>query len=93
MNARLFEEYMEQLCHHCTEKGYKEVVFCMDNAKNHRREFIGSSSEENRKTLSALNKTELIDRLVTLNPKLDAIQLKACLKPELYEMAKQPEYQ
>jgi hypothetical protein len=93
MNARIFEEYMEELCGHCVEKGHREVVFCMDNAKYHRREALGSNTEESRKTLSTLNKPELIDRLVRLNPALDANQLNQCKKPELYSMARQPEYQ
>jgi len=39
MNATIFEEYMEKLCLACKEKGYSKIVFCMDNAKYHRREY------------------------------------------------------
>jgi hypothetical protein len=93
INARIFEEYMEELCRHCVEKGHREVVFRMDNAKYHRREALGSNTEENRKTLSTLKKSELIDRLIKINPTLDANQLNQCKRPELYSMARQVEYQ
>ncbi|KAF9080744.1 hypothetical protein BGX23_001735 [Mortierella sp. AD031] len=93
MNARVFEEYMDKLCQHCVEKGHKEVVVCMDNAKYHRREFTGPDCEQSRRTLSQLNKSELIDRLLKLNSKLDPNDLQKLKKPELYSMARLPEYQ
>jgi hypothetical protein len=46
MNADIFEDYMRKLCLACKEKGYSKVVFCMDNAKYHRREFVDPGTEE-----------------------------------------------
>lgn len=64
----------------------------MDNAKYHRRESYVSDGEKTHKTLSTLNKSELIERLVRLNPELDEGNLQKCKKPELYIMARKPEY-
>ncbi|KAG0055095.1 hypothetical protein BGZ83_009622 [Gryganskiella cystojenkinii] len=40
MNATMFEKYMTALCEWCkTHYPGREIVFCMDNAKYHRREY------------------------------------------------------
>lgn len=65
MNAKSFEEYLRSLCRWCQDRRKRNVVFVMDNAKYHRRE-QGTTESANRrhKTLSTLNKDELIERLL-----------------------------
>ena len=47
MNATMFESYMVALCKWCEEEyPGRKIVFCMDNAKYHRREFQGGSASE-----------------------------------------------
>lgn len=94
MNSAIFEEYMESLCKFCKDKGHEKVVFCMDNAKYHRREAQLPDTPEGvaNKTLSQLNKGELIQRLQRMNPELVETELKKLKKPQIYEMAKRPEY-
>jgi hypothetical protein len=94
MNSAIFEEYMESLCKFCKDKGHEKVVFCMDNAKYHRREAQHPDTPEGvtNKTLSQLNKGELIQRLQRMNPELVETELKKLKKPQIYEMAKRPEY-
>ncbi|KAG0195079.1 hypothetical protein BGX28_002349, partial [Mortierella sp. GBA30] len=134
MNADLFEAYFKALCTWCKDKyAGKKVVFCMDNAKYHRREYQGVSDQEvdadtetntrqirivedyialnhgNRrgkladkpaqKSLSSMNKPELVARLVRLlGSKFPALtietltkQLGTYKKQELYDLAKKPE--
>ena len=94
MNATIFEDYMDKLCRHCQDKGYEKVVFCMDNAKYHRREALDSDCDEKkRKTLSQLNKSELIERLLKVNPVLVPAELKTWNKAKLYSEAKLPKSQ
>jgi hypothetical protein len=92
MNAEIFEEYLERLCLHCYRSGYSKVVFCKDNAKYHRREYNDPniSMDTCRKTLSQLNKLELIQRLVRLG--MVGKTLPNYKKSELYKLARQPEY-
>lgn len=93
MTASLFEEYMEKLCQHCRKKRIMKVVFCMDNAKYHRREYqyLGAIEGASHKTLSQLNKIELIRRLVRQGADEDTLQ--GLKKSEPYEKAKRPECQ
>ncbi|KAI8598981.1 hypothetical protein EDD21DRAFT_172704 [Dissophora ornata] len=86
MNTKIFEDYTEKLCRHCMDVSYKEVVFCMGNAKYHRREFIRSAGEETRKTLSTLNKSELIQRVLGINKDLYVDDLKKRKKADLYDV-------
>ncbi|KAF9939998.1 hypothetical protein BGZ70_006380, partial [Mortierella alpina] len=45
MNADIFENYMKALCKWCKNKyGDRKVVFCMDNARYHRREHQGDNA-------------------------------------------------
>ncbi|KAF9091814.1 hypothetical protein BGX27_001960, partial [Mortierella sp. AM989] len=83
---------------HCQDSGYPKVVFCMDNAKYHRRERRvpdkpqnPSDGQSKSKTLSQLNSPELIERLVKLGN--DKSYLDKLNKADLYQMAKLPENQ
>jgi hypothetical protein len=88
MNAVAFEEYFEELCRHCKEeKEYPKVVFCMDNARYHRRELQVDGTN---KTLSQLKKEELIQRLVRMGVPEDRVKKRK--RSELYEMAKEDRY-
>lgn len=91
MNSSNFENYFKELCKYCKEVLKKDnVIFCMDNAKYHRREdghIIGSD-----RTLSQMNKAELIKRLYNNGVKETTVNLSKMLKPALYEMAKLSEY-
>ena len=47
MNANMFEAYMTALCRWCQDQHPgKKVVFCMDNAKYHRREYQADPTQE-----------------------------------------------
>lgn len=99
MNSKIFEGYMRKLCDASKERwGNRKVVFCMDNAKYHRREAIVGDddsdqvvSDENRRTLSQLRKSELIYRVLKLDidKEWDLERLNAMKKPEIYTLAKQ----
>lgn len=101
MNANIFEDYFESLCQHCqSEFGTSKVIFVMDNAKYHRREFQGkgnagmkgddSDGESDHRTLSTLKREQLIERLCSLNVERKTIC--GLTRAKLYKMAKRPEY-
>lgn len=91
MNANKFEAYFRGLCAHLFhEREKRKVVFCMDNAKYHRRE-VGR--QQGGKTLSAMNKSELIERLIANGCTEKKQKLAKLLRTKLYEMAKRREYQ
>jgi len=47
MNANMFESYMVALCEWCALKyPGRKIVFCMDNAKYHRREYQANPTRE-----------------------------------------------
>ncbi|CAO3568837.1 unnamed protein product [Mortierella alpina] len=51
MNATMFEKYMKALCRWCkTKYPEKKVVFCMDNAKYHRRKYQDPSQQVDTET-------------------------------------------
>ncbi|KAI8362343.1 hypothetical protein B0O80DRAFT_98341 [Mortierella sp. GBAus27b] len=91
MNSKLFEEYFESLCRHCQKKDLSKVVFCMDNAKYHRCGYQDSESHgAQRKSLSQLNKGELIVRLLERGANMDELQ--GLKRDQLYKAAQQPKY-
>ncbi|KAF8984258.1 hypothetical protein BGZ46_008431, partial [Entomortierella lignicola] len=85
MNSEAFEEYFLGLCRFCAKEGHPKVVFCMDNAKYHRREATSIN-----KCLSSLRKAELIQRLVDMGANGEAI--KGLTVRQLKDMAKEERF-
>lgn len=95
MNSTIFIEYMNELFASCQQKDpEKKFVFILDNAKYHRCEEGDPGNQgPNRKSLSQMNKDELISRLLRRGCPETKESLTKKLKPVLYEMAQQDEYQ
>jgi hypothetical protein len=85
MNSEAFEEYFRELCRFCEKNGHRKVVFCMDNAKYHRREATSIN-----KCLSSLRKVEVIQRLVDMGADGEAI--KGLTVRQLKDMAKEERF-
>jgi len=95
MNSTIFDAYFDELCRHCRDDlKLPRVVFVMDNAKYHRTEYRGydqnivleQGSQQRHKTLSQLSKSELYQRLRSLNA--DVELLDKLNKKQLYDLAK-----
>ena len=86
---------MKELFASCKKKNpEKKFVFVLDNAKYHRcEEGDPGNRRPNRASLSQLNKDALIQRLVRRGCPETAEVLKKKLKPVLYEMAQEAQYQ
>lgn len=108
MNSSIFEKYLDDLCRHCKDElGFPSVVFVMDNAKYHRREYQGDHDSIHR--LSSANLEADVEEdepkhktLCQLTkPELydrlcrlgaERETIQHLGKAALYEMAKRPEY-
>jgi hypothetical protein len=64
MNANMFDSYMNALCNWCVTKyPGRKIVFCMDNAKYHRREYQANPTND---TVSETEAIETIDDYLRL---------------------------